>query len=98
MAISNIPNMADGKYFRKIYVQGNGSADVQIGNEKAYLITMVTSDNESGRAIVIMRRGSNISLLEVAKGSYQSYFTETLSNNVWHIECRYYTMVSIIEF
>ena len=90
--------MADGKYFRKIYVQGNGSADVQIGNEKAYLITMVTSDNESGRAIVIMRRGSNISLLEVAKGSYQSYFTETLSNNVWHIECRYYTMVSIIEF
>lgn len=98
MATSTIPITTDNKHFKKIFVQGNGSADLQIGNDKAYLITMMTSENTSGRVIVITRRDSYVSLLEVAKGNYQSYFTETLSNNVWHVECRYYTIVSVIEF
>ena len=96
MATSIIPLSVDSK-IRKIYVYAGGSLELNIEAEKTYLIHMMTSSETSGRVLVIARRGNYISKLVLSSGSYQTYFTETLSNNVWHITCQYYTMVDVIE-
>lgn len=76
--------------------RGNSSFDLPIENDKHYLITMMTSSATSARAILISRRDTFVELVELGAGSWQSYFTETLSNNTWHITCSYYTIIKIV--
>ena len=78
------------------YCNAGGTFDLPIENDKHYLITMMTSSNSSARAILISRRSNEVELLELGAGSWQTYFTETLSNNTWHLSCNYYTAIKIV--
>ena len=83
-------------------ISGTSSAGdpftLDIDDGKSYLISMMTSSVESARIIAITRRSSYIKLLELAKGTYQTYFTESISNNKWTVNCTYYTVIRCIEF
>lgn len=97
MATSVIPMQAEGCMIAT-YVSSGGSFDLEIETEKTYLITMMTSSEASARVLSITNRGGFIQKLEIASGSYQGYFTETISNGHWQLNCTYYTILKIICF
>lgn len=59
----------------------------------------MTSSDESTRVILISRRATYVRLFELAKGSWQSYYTETVGNNKWTFaNGSYVTMINVIDF
>ena len=97
MATSTIPMQA-GSRFIATSVNGGGTYSLEIETDRTYLITMMTSSETSARVLSITNRGGYIQKLELAKGSYQSYFTESIQNGNWQLSCTYYTMLKIICF
>ena len=82
---------------RATYCTAGGSFDLPIENDRHYLITMMTSSNASARVILISRRSNEVELLQLGAGSWQSYYTESISNNTWHLSCNYYTVIKILS-
>lgn len=97
MATSTIP-MQVGSQLIATYVSAGSTYDLEIETDKTYLITMMTSSDVSARVLSISNRGGYIQKMELAKGSYQGYFTETINSGHWQISCTYYTMLKIICF
>lgn len=97
MATSVIPMQAEGCMIAT-YVSGGGSYDLEIETEKTYLITMMTSSDVSARVLSITNRGGYIQKLEIARGSYQGYFSEVIEDGHWKLSCTYYTMLKILCF
>ena len=97
MSVSNIPRAAEGR-FKYVNIPSGGTFDLTLSQtDQRFLITMMTSSNTSYRSLILFRRGSYSALAELAAGSYQGYYTETLSNNVWHIQATYAITMTILE-
>ena len=96
MATSSIPMPTVQRI--KADVSGGSSYTLSLEDGHSYLIHMMTSSNESARAIVISRLGNYYKMLELEKGSYQSYYTESLSSTAWQLSVTYRTVVNILDF
>lgn len=80
-------------------VTANSTYELDILDNHSYLITHMTSSDESTRAILISRRSTYVRLFELAKGSWQSYYTETIADYKWTFaNGGYQTMINIIDF
>ena len=89
----------NSKTKKGLVVQAGASYALPLENGDAYLITMTTSSDTSGRVICVMRHGSYLIKAVLYEGSWQSYYTETLQNNTWEIsDARYNIILNIIEF
>lgn len=89
----------NSKTKKGLVVQAGASYALPLENGAAYLITMTTSSDTSGRVICVMRHGSILIKAVLYEGSWQSYYTETLQNNTWEIsDARYNIILNIIEF
>lgn len=97
MAQSTIPRAAEGR-FRAVSIPARGSFSLTLSNtEQRFLVTMMTSSETSYRSFILFRRGPYAVIAPIVAGSYQSYYTETLENNVWNISVTYATTVTILE-
>lgn len=80
-------------------VASNATYELSIEDNHSYLITHMTSSDESTRVILISRRATYVRKFELAAGSWQSYYTETVANNKWTFaNGSYVTMINIIDF
>lgn len=80
-------------------VSANTSFVLDIEEGSTYLISHMTSSDASARLIMIMRRYTDCQLIELGKGSWQSYYTETLANGKWTFaNGGYYTILNYIKF
>lgn len=80
-------------------VSSNESFVLDIEENSTYLITHMTSSDSSARMIMLMRRSGYVSMLEISKGSWQSYYTETIANSKWTFaNGNYYTVINYIKF
>ncbi len=80
-------------------VNANTSFVLNIDDNTTYLISHMTSSDSSARLILIMRRTTSVKMFEIAKGSWQSYYTETLADNKWTFaNGNYYTVINYIKF
>ena len=80
-------------------LSANTTFELSIEDNHSYLITHMTSSDESSRVIMIMRRGTYVRKFELAVGSWQSYYTETLADNKWTFaNGSYQTRINIIDF
>lgn len=80
-------------------VASNSTYELSIEDNHSYLITHMTSSDESTRVILISRRATYVRLFELAKGSWQSYYTETVANYKWTFaNGGYMTMINVVDF
>lgn len=68
---------------RHVGVNSNTSFTLTLEDDHAYLVTMMTTSTTSLRCVIISRRTTYVQELELAAGSWQSYYTESISGNTW---------------
>ena len=79
-------------------VSANTTFELSIEDNHSYLITHMTSSDESARVILIMRRSTYIRKFELSVGSWQSYYTETIADYKWKFSNgNYQTRINIIN-
>lgn len=97
MSVSTIPRVAESR-FRTVNIPSGGTFDLTLSQtDQRFLVTMMASSETSYRSLILFRRGPYAAKAQIAAGSYQSYYTETFSNNVWHIQATYAITMTILE-
>lgn len=77
----------------------NTTYEITLDADSTYLISHMTSSDTSQRLIMIMVRNNNYGVLELGKGSWQSYYTETIANGKWSFaNGSYNSIVNYIKF
>lgn len=82
----------------EVGVNANTTYELSVNNAEMFFVSHMTSSDQSGRSIILCRRLNDCQIIELGKGTWQSYYSETFANGKWTFTPTYWTTVHIIKF